>query len=94
MYTIKTIKKKFYLLFIPLLLACSDSTQKNSEYKEIEYEEIYCPACDGLGELQATTTDRVVLGILTFGPGAICDTKTCEMCRGTGVVKRRKLNSK
>lgn len=32
------------------------------------------------------------LCILTLGPGALCDTESCSMCNGTGIVKRRVLN--
>lgn len=33
---------------------------------------------EGVGTVKTSTGDRVILGILTFGPGALCDTETCE----------------
>lgn len=48
--------------------------------------------CDGIGQVKMSAGSRVVLGILTLGPGALCDTESCSMCNGTGIVKRRVLN--
>lgn len=66
------------------LVSCDDSctTQK---VEQVAYIEKYCPHCNGVGKVKTPTRDRVILGILTFGPGALCDTETCGTCRGTGI---------
>jgi hypothetical protein len=61
--------------------------------EQVEYIEKYCPHCNGVGTVKMSTGDRVILGILTFGPGALCDTETCGTCRGTGIIKVRKLKN-
>ena len=83
--------KQIYILIIFLLfISCEIQPVDNTQY-EIEYEEIYCPKCNGSGVVEMSTTDRIVLGILSFGPGAMCDTEECEMCKGTRIIKRHKL---
>lgn len=86
--------KFIFILFVYFMFISCDGEHKNASYNTYDdiYEEIYCPECNGIGEVKMTTSDKVVYGILSFGPGALCDTKQCEMCKGTGIVKRRKLN--
>ena len=73
------------ILILLLLTSCTHDKVVN-QTDIIKYEEIYCPNCDGIGQVKMSAGSRVVLGILTLGPG---DT---ESCNGTGVVKRRVLN--
>lgn len=71
----------------------SEPNTPTAQAPEIEYIEKYCPNCNGVGTVKASVGTRIALGIITFGPGALCETSTCEMCRGTGVIKVRKLNN-
>lgn len=82
--------KIFILFFALLFLSCTK--YKNNEPK-IEYIEEYCPNCKGVGKVKMSTSSRVALGIITFGPGALCDVETCEMCNGKGIIYKRKLNN-
>lgn len=95
--------RNILFLLICFLVSCDDScnhttqqvkqVEKVEQVKQVEYIEKYCPHCNGVGKVKMSTGDRVILGILTFGPGALCDTETCETCRGTGVIKVRKLKN-
>lgn len=84
--------KYLSFLLVYVLVSCDDSctTQK---VEQVAYIEKYCPHCNGVGKVKTSTGDRVILGILTFGPGALCDTETCGTCRGTGIIKVRKLKN-
>ena len=88
--------RNIYLLAIIFLSSCDSKhcvhTDNVHDHK-IEYIEKYCPNCNGTGKVKMDAGSRVVLGILTFGCGALCETSTCEMCDGTGVIKVRKLNN-
>lgn len=87
-------KMKYLLLLVCFLASCDDSSNHTTQkVEQVEYIEKYCPHCNGVGKVKMSTGDRVILGILTFGPGALCDTETCETCRGTGVIKVRKLKN-
>ena len=86
---------KYLIAFTPLLLlftSCDDSSNTNisedSVRDTIKYEKVHCPRCNGIGSLPMSTSDKVILGVLSFGPGALCDTKECELCRGTGIVEK------
>ena len=78
------------LIVILLLLAsCThDKVVNHNQTDTIKYEEIYCPNCDGIGQVKMSAGSRVVLGILTLGPGALCDTESCSMCNGTGICRK------
>lgn len=76
-----------FLLSLIFLASCDNTT------KDIEYEEIYCPKCDGVGMVKADAGTRIVMGIMTFGSGALIETTECDICNGTGIVKRKKLDS-
>lgn len=84
------IKLIFILFSFFIFNSCTFDYKHSNNYEDM-YEEIYCPVCHGIGQVKMSTADKVVIGILSFGPGALCDTKQCEMCRGTGIVKRKKL---
>lgn len=87
-------KKYIYILLsLSLLTSCTNKAKYNSQQIQVEYIEKYCPNCNGIGSVKTSTGTKIVLGILTLGPGALCETETCEMCKGTGVVKVRKLNN-
>lgn len=64
------------LIVILLLLAsCThDKVVNHNQTDTIKYEEIYCPNCDGIGQVKMSAGSRV--GILTLGPG---DTESCAM---------------
>lgn len=87
--------KYLSFLLVCILVSCDDSCtiQKVEQVEQVEYIEKYCPHCNGVGTVKMSTGDRVILGILTFGPGALCDTETCGTCRGTGIIKVRKLKN-
>lgn len=85
------IKLIFILFSFFMFNSCTYDCKHSYNSYEDMYEEIYCPECNGIGQVKMSTSDKVVLGILSFGPGALCDTKQCEMCKGTGIVKRRRL---
>lgn len=57
-----------------------------------KYIEAECPECHGIGKVKASTGDRIALGLVTFGMGAMVDTKQCNMCRGSGIVRKRVVN--
>lgn len=92
--------KKLHILTLTLLFSLfscdeSDNCKMNHTHThtppKIEYIEKYCPNCNGVGQVKCSVGDRVILGILTFGPGALVETEECDMCRGTGIIKVRKL---
>lgn len=60
---------------------------------KIEYVEKYCPNCNGVGKVKLSTGERVLWGVVTFGGGFMFETMECDMCRGTGIIKVRKLNN-
>ena len=64
------------LIVILLLLASCTHDKVVNQTDTIKYEEIYCPNCDGIGQVKMSAGSRVVLGILTLGPG---DTESCAM---------------
>lgn len=73
---------KYLVLLIALLaISCTSNDTHLSHIENsidtVEYEEVYCPKCNGIGQVELSAGDRVVLGILTFGPGALCDTEQC-----------------
>lgn len=72
-----------------LLVSCEPSKRENPP----KYREIICPKCNGIGKVQADAGDRVVLGLITFGMGAMIDTKQCDMCNGSGTVRQRIIES-
>ena len=85
--------KYIVILIFLIISACSPSNNSCNIKSQIEYEEIYCPKCNGIGEVKADAGTRVIMGIMTLGPGALIETIQCDMCNGTGIVKRRKLNN-
>ena len=84
--------KYLSFLLVCVLVSCDDSCTIQ-KVEQVAYIEKYCPHCNGVGKVKTYTRDRVILGILTFGPGALCDTETCGTCRGTGIIKVRKLKN-
>lgn len=74
------------ILILLLLTSC------NPRRSTIKYEEVICPNCNGIGQVKMDTGSRVILALVTFGFGGLCDTDQCDMCRGTGVVKKPILN--
>lgn len=55
------------LIVILLLLASCTHDKVVNQTDTIKYEEIYCPNCDGIGQVKMSAGSRVVLGILTLG---------------------------
>lgn len=83
---------KILIVLLLLLYSCSEPHVVHKQ-EIVEYTEKYCPNCNGVGKIKMSTTSRVALGIITFGPGALCDVEECEMCRGTGIIKVRKIKN-
>lgn len=85
--------------YVIILLSCFIVSCNNSHHtheqqeQQVEYIEKYCPNCNGVGKVKMSTSAKIALGIITFGHGLLCETETCEICRGTGVIKVRKLNN-
>lgn len=81
---------KYMLISLLLLVvSCTPDTPRRCIPK---YVEIECPECHGVGKVKADAGDRVVLGLITFGMGAMVDTKQCGMCTGSGVIRKRAVN--
>lgn len=62
------------IVILLLLTSCTHDKVVNHNHNQtdiIKYEEIYCPNCDGIGQVKMSAGSRVVLGILTLGPGAL-----------------------
>lgn len=79
------------LVSLLLLIGCSpDPCPHNHTLPK--YVEVECPECHGIGQVKADAGDRVMLGLVTFGLGAMVDTKQCDMCHGDGVVRKRVVN--
>lgn len=76
------------LIVILLLLAsCThDKVVNHNQTDTIKYEEIYCPNCDGIGQVKMSAGSRVVLGILTLGPGALYE---CSLILSNNHISRR-----
>lgn len=70
------------LVVILFLISCDINTQKSSN----ERIRVTCPNCDGYGETKAGVSDKVVLGVVTFGIGFTLDYVQCDFCRGRGYV--------
>lgn len=71
------------LVIILFLISCCDiDTQKSSN----ERVRVTCPNCDGYGETKARVSDKVVLGVVTFGMGLMLDYVQCDFCGGRGYV--------
>lgn len=90
--------KIIYYILLLLLISCKDNTTNTTSYskpiKRIEYTEKYCSRCNGVGEVELSTGERVLWGVVTFGGGFMFETIECSMCNGTGIIKVRKLNNK
>ena len=84
----------FIIFTILMAISCNNTNNCSNNNSTIEYEEIYCPKCDGIGEVKADVGTRIVMDIMTMCTGALVETTECDMCDGTGIVKRRKLNNK
>lgn len=90
--------KKILFLFgvVFCLVSCNemakDETVPNKKEEE-QWAEITCPKCNGYGQVEVSTATRVVVGLITLGPGFLCDgMEPCGRCHGTGVVKKRIIN--
>lgn len=84
--------KYIFIILVCLLISCDDTPVDYTHVKpQIQYVEKYCPRCNGIGEVELTTGERVLWGVFTFGGGFAMETMECSMCNGTGVVKVRKL---
>ena len=70
------------LIIILFLISCDIDTQKSSN----ERVRVTCPNCDGYGETKARVSDKVVLGVVTFGMGLMLDYVQCDFCGGRGYV--------
>ena len=84
-----------YLIIVLVLLCtgCANNNNKdNKENSKFKWEEVICPKCDGTGTVEMDAGDRVVLGLVTFGLGAMCNEEQCEKCKGTGLIKKRVRN--
>lgn len=85
-------KKLIVLLFIMIIVGCQypecNHNQNYNSEPTITYEYVECPECKGVGEVKMDTGSRIALGIITFGPGALCTTTECDFCRGKGVIKK------
>lgn len=70
---IQTIMRNLLIILtITLVVSCVPSTTERPKWKEIE-----CPECHGTGKVKASAGDRIALGLITFGMGAMVDTKQC-----------------
>lgn len=76
-----------YLVLFLVLISCVSKQDSKEQWKEV-----ICPNCQGIGKVKKSSGSRFLLGLLTLGPGALCETGECAMCRGKGVVKQRILN--
>lgn len=95
--------KKLILIFTIALIfsSCSDDNKSDQQQKiklkqdTIEYVEKYCPECNGVGKVKKSLGENIVFSVITLGNGALLwdDLKTCNTCKGTGVIKIRKLNN-
>lgn len=89
--------RRLYILILILILlsGCNRSNicEHNHQPLKIEYIEKYCPNCNGVGKVKLSTGERVLWGVVTFGGGFMFETMECDVCRGTGVIKVRKLNN-
>lgn len=82
------------LILTACLCSCGEGNlEHKAEHKPIEYIEQYCPNCNGVGKVKLTTEDKLIWGLVTFGAGFTFETFDCDMCKGTGVIKKRKLNN-
>jgi len=81
----------FVLLFVLVSLTFCTPPQEEPKPKA-QWKEIICPECKGTGVVKMSTTSKIAFGVLTLGCGFMCETTECDMCNGTGTVKKRVLN--
>lgn len=67
--------KIIYLFIILSIFACTN----NSDY----YTKKQCSVCKGCGVVPASTSDKIVNGIITFGLGIPKEVQ-CHRCKGRG----------
>lgn len=72
-----------YLIILLIFISCDGWTPP----PEREYIEEVCPTCHGLRVVDMSTSEKVGLGLVTFGLGLMCDKTDCETCNGTGIVR-------
>ena len=92
----KNMKKILFLIVMVFcLVSCNEMVKDEpipNKKEEEQWAEITCPKCNGYGQVEVSTTTRVVVGLITLGPGFLCDDmEPCGCCHGTGVVRERLL---
>lgn len=79
--------KYILILFILTFLSCNNSVKKPIiKSEKMAYKQTVCDDCNGSGLANASTTTRVIMGIITLGPGALIEKGSCSKCDGKGVI--------